>query len=180
GAGGAPWQSLTDENGRFAWESPPESEMMFFISATNYGSTRVSFGSSSSGEHAIQLRKQSRVMGRVVDAETGKPIEEFQVLRGRAYNYDEPMRWERYDSVRGRKGTFSMRLEEYSSARSQVLVEAPGYVPQASPVYRKPGVYTNDFQLTKGRGIGGVVLLPDGTPAAGVTVALVDSGETVG
>jgi len=115
----------------------------------------------------------------VVDADTGKALEEFQVLRGRSYNYDEPIRWDRYDSVRGRKGAFSMRLEEYYNGRSQVLVECPGYAPQASPLYSKPGVYTNEFRMQKGRGISGVVQMPDGTPVPGVTVALVDSGETV-
>jgi protocatechuate 3,4-dioxygenase beta subunit len=180
GTGGLPWQTFTDAAGRFVWETPPEGDIMFYISATNYNSTRMSFGGYGTGEHIIQLRKQSRVIGHVVDARTGKPIEEFQVVRGRSYNPDEPMRWERYDSVRGRKGAFSIRLEEYSSVRSQVLVESPGYMPQASPVYSKPGVYSNDFRLETGRGLSGVVQRPDGTPVPGVTVALVDSGETVG
>jgi hypothetical protein len=174
------WQALTDEAGRFVWDSPADGSVIFYVTATNHSSTRISFGTPS-GESTVQLRKMSRVFGRVVDAETRKPIEDFTVVKGRAYNADEPMRWDRYDSTRGRNGEYSVRLEEYSSgnsgARSQIMVEAPGYRPAASPPFLKAGLYTNDFELTKGRGIGGVVQLADGSPVANVTLVLVERSD---
>ena len=171
------WQALTDERGRFVWDSPPEGNVMLYVSATNHSSMRTSL-SNPSGEHPFNLRKMSRVVGHVVDAETRKPLEEFTVVKGRTYNPDEPMRWERYDAARGRKGEYAVRLDDYSSGRSQVLVEAPGYLPAASPVFHKAGFYTNDFALKKGRGISGVVQLADGTPVANATVTLVERSDS--
>jgi hypothetical protein len=174
------WQTLTDDSGRFVWDSPADGSVMFYVTATNHSSSRISFGNTS-GESTVQLRKMSRVFGRVVDAETKKPIDEFTVVKGRAYSAEEPMRWDRYDSARGRNGEYSVRLEEYSSgnsgARSQIMVEAPGYRPVASPPFLKAGLYTNHFEMTKGRGIGGVVELADGSPVANVTLALVERSD---
>src|SRR6185503_7352971 len=37
------WETLTDENGRFSWDSPPEGNVMFMVSATNHSTMRTSF-----------------------------------------------------------------------------------------------------------------------------------------
>jgi len=173
------WQTLTDRDGGFTWDSPPEGTVMFYVSATNYSSMRTSV-STSSREHTFNLRRMSRVFGRVVDAETKKPVDQFVVITGRSYNSDEPIRWERYDTQAGRKGEYSARLTEYSSqgGRSQIMVEAPGYLPAASPVFTKAGVYTNDFELKRGRGIAGIVQLADGTAVSNATVVLVERSDS--
>jgi peroxiredoxin len=173
------WQTLTDEQGRFVWDSPPDGNVMFQVSATNHSSMRTSFGTPS-GEHTFHLRKMSRVIGRVIDADTKKPIDDFVVVTGRAYNPDEPIRWERYDTTGGRKGEYSVRLNEYSSSgsRIEIMVEAPGYLPAASPTFLKAGLYTNDFALKKGRGISGVVQLADGSVVSNATVVLVDRSDS--
>lgn len=171
------WETLTDGSGRFSWDSPPEGNVMFMVSATNHSTMRTSF-SNPSGERILNIRRMSRAMGRVFDAETRKPIEEFTVVKGRSYNAGEPMRWERYDSTRGRRGEYSVSLYDYSGGRSQILIEAPGYQPVASPVFAKAGLYTNDFALQKGKGIRGVVTLADGTPVANATVALVERSDS--
>ena len=172
------WQTLTDEKGGFVWDSPPDGNVMFYVSATNHSSMRTSF-SNPSGEQIFNLRKMSRAVGRVIDAETQKPIDGFVVITGRSYNSEEPIRWDRYDNAAGRKGEYSVRMNDYSSSggRMQVMVEAPGYLPAASPVFVKAGVYTNDFALKKGRGISGVVQLPDGRAMSNATVVLVDRGD---
>lgn len=171
------WQTMTDQQGKFTWDSPPEGSVMFQITAANYLPGRNSIGTQTS-EARFVLRKMSRVLGRVVDAETGKPIDDFLVVRGRAYNENEPMRWERYDTTRGRRGEYSVRLTDYgSNVRLQLLVEAQGYMPAVSAEFKSAGVFTNDFALKKARGIRGVVQLPDGAPAANATVVLVEPGD---
>jgi peroxiredoxin len=172
------WQALTDDKGGFVWDSPPDGNVMFYVSATNHSSMRNSF-SSPSGEHVFNLRKMSRVIGKVIDADTKKPIDEFVVITGRSYNPEEPIRWERYDNTTGRKGEYSVRLNDYSSSgsRMQVMIESPGYLPAASPIFIKAGLYTNDFALKKGRGISGVVQLADGTVVSNATVVLVDRSD---
>lgn len=172
-----PWQTVTDAKGGFVWDSPPDGNVMFFVSATNFTSTRMSFGSPM-GEHLFTLRQLSRAIGRVVDAESGKPIDEFLVVRGYTYNEGEPMRWERYDATRGRRGEYSVRLQDYgSSSRLQIMVEAAGYMPMTSPLFAKAGVYTTDFALKKARGISGVVQMADGSPVANATVALLEPSD---
>ena len=52
-------------------------------------------------------------------------------------------------------------------------VEAPGYEPAESRAFRSDeGAMIQDFRLKPAAGISGVVLLPDGRPAAGVQVVL--------
>ena len=172
------WQTNTDDEGRFTWDSPPEGTITFYITATNYSTTRMSF-SGSFGEHTFNLRKMSRVFGRVLDAETRKPVEDFTVIRGHAYNPGESMRWQRYNLSRGgRNGEYSMRLDDYSQGRNQILIEAPGYLPAVSPALTAVGFYTNDFELKKGKGIAGIVQWPDGTPVPNATIVLVDSSDS--
>jgi peroxiredoxin len=72
-----------------------------------------------------------------------------------------------------------VRLDDYSNGGSQIAVEAPGYLPAASPVYLKAGLFTNDFQLKKGRGISGTVQWADGTPVTNATVVLVERSDSV-
>ena len=105
------WQALTDEKGSFVWDSPPDGSVMFYVSATNHSSMRTSF-STSSGEHLFNLRKMSRVIGKAIDVDTKKPIDEFVVITGRSYNPEEPIRWERSDNAGGRKGEYSVRLTD--------------------------------------------------------------------
>lgn len=177
GSKALPWQTVADAQGRFTWDSAPDGSVMFYVSATNHSSTRMSF-SGGSRERALTLRKLSRVVGRVIDAETQRPIDDFLVIRGRAYNEGEPMRWERYDSTRGRRGEYSARLTDYgSNVRLQLMVEAAGYMPAVSAEFKTAGVYTNDFALRKARGISGVVQLADGTPVTNATVALLEPGD---
>ena len=52
-------------------------------------------------------------------------------------------------------------------------IEAPGYEPAESRAFRSDeGAMIQDFRLKPAAGISGVVLLPDGRPAAGVQVVL--------
>lgn len=173
-----PWQAVADEKGYFEWDSPPDGNLMLYISAAGYNSMRTSL-SGTTGERRFTLRKMARVVGHVVDADTLKPIDDFIVVRGRAYNEGEAMRWDRYDSTRGRRGEYSARLLDYgSNVRLQIMVEAQGYMPAVSPEFSKADVYTNDFALRKARGISGVVQLADGTPVANATLALVEPSDS--
>jgi peroxiredoxin len=172
------FQAVTDAEGRFKWTGAPLDQVVLQVSRTNYSTTReaVSIGEE---EVVLQLMRAPGVYGKVFDAETRKPVESFTVIPGRKYSQEEvQIHWERYSGMRGRDGEYSLRVENYMfQPEARVLVEAPGYEPQISPPFRNPGSYTNDFALKKGRGISGVVLLPDGSPAAGATLLLVESGE---
>jgi peroxiredoxin len=170
------FETETDDAGKFVWTNAPDGQLRFYLSATNYSSTTYSI--SGSFQHRFTLRRFSSVRGTVVDAETKKPINDFSVFRGRAYNPEEPIRWERYNTFRGRNGEYNVRLVEYSSrGKTAVLIEAPGYVPAASETFTKAGNYTNNFELKKGRGVSGQVVAADGTPVMGANLVLLEPAE---
>lgn len=173
------FEAETDEAGTFVWTNAPQGQVRFQISATNHSSTTYSFSiAGDRSENQFTLRKFSSVRGFVTDADTGKPIPEFTVVRGRAYNQGERIRWERYNTFRGRNGEYNVRLVEYSSGtRTAILVEAPDYMPASSPEFTRAGLYTNHFQLKKTRGIHGRILAPNGTPAAGAQAVLLEPSE---
>lgn len=172
------FQAVTDAKGRFAWTGAPLDQVVLQASGTNYSTTREAFPVGAE-EILIQLLRAPGVYGKVFDAETRKPVESFTIIPGRKYSSDEvQMRWERYEGQRGRDGEYSLHMQNYMfQPEARVLVEAPGYEPQISPPFRNAGSYTNDFALKKGKGVSGVVLLPDGSPAAGATLVLVERGE---
>ena len=175
------FRAQTDAEGRFTWEATPEGSLLFSVTKTNYVPMRIYPGPAAGGELVLTVNKISKVSGRVVDADTQKPLDEFNVIRGVSFNPGEPMRWERYNVIRGRYGEYSIPLNEYynynNNVEMKVLIEAQGYVPVASPAYKKPGWYTNDVALKRGKGIAGVVELPGGEPVARAAVILVDASD---
>jgi peroxiredoxin len=112
---------------------------------------------------------QVRITGRVVDAETGQPLSAFALTHGRQDRQYIGFDWEETGQP-FTNGVFDVSVAKEKLAPA-VLIQAPGYLPQSSgPVY---GLGTNlTFLLKKGTGPAGLVLTPDGRPAAGRTVYL--------
>jgi peroxiredoxin len=173
------FQTLTDEEGRFAWTGAPPDQVVFYVTKSNHYSMRHSL-SGTSDELTLYLNRQPGVAGKVYDAETKKPIDLFTIIKGRKYSSSEQtIHWERYDTQRGRNGEYSVRVEDYYfQPEARIMVEAPGYIPQISRGFQNSDSYTNDFVLEKGKGISGVVHAADGAPAANATVVLVDKNES--
>ncbi len=172
------FQTVTDENGTFVWTGAPSDQVTFYVSKTNYTSVTHSF-SGSMANITIPISRTPGIFGKVYDAETGKPINSFTLIPGRKYSTSETrVRWERSDSVRGFSGEYSMRISTYYfQPEARVLCEAPGYEPQISRAFNGIDAYTNDFALKPGKGISGIVLLPDGSPAVAAALVLVEKGE---
>jgi hypothetical protein len=125
--------------------------------------------------------KEATISGTVVDGETGKAVPSFRMIPGQMHFLRElPLRWDRDNSFGGRDGKFSFRFaEEDLRGDFGLAIEAPGYLPAASPRYTNAGSYTHHFVLKRGEGIRGVAEGPDGKPMAGLTVYLVDNSERV-
>ena len=119
------------------------------------------------------------IFGKVLDAETKKPIPSFTVIPGRKYSQNETqIHWDRSESARGLGGEYSLKISSYYfQPEARVLVEAPGYEPQVSGPFTGSDSYLSNFALKRGKGLAGVVQGPDGTPAAGATLVLVEKGE---
>jgi beta-lactamase regulating signal transducer with metallopeptidase domain/thiol-disulfide isomerase/thioredoxin len=165
------WTSATDSEGRFTWPNAPADEVIMGFS--DRGRLPVTATLKASAEvHEIVLGQQAwQLTGKVVDAESGKPIERFVAIRGKAMS--DEMRWFREErTIDGRKGRFQMTgdgFHRYFAAR----VEAEGYRPEISPTYKaEQGPVEWVAKLTRQAGAAGVVHSPDGQPAVGAEVVL--------
>jgi peroxiredoxin len=117
-----------------------------------------------------------KVTGKVTDAETGEAIKEFSVVEGRIGPLPEMVDWMRTRKTEGKDGEFTLTFQVPRGARmmapAAVMIQAAGYLPAKSE--KIVGEANLTFALKKGVGPSGVVLKPDGTPAARVRVYMTD------
>lgn len=113
------------------------------------------------------------VTGTVKDADTGEPLKKFTVTEGRAEQHlTDTFQWFAARQTEVKDGAIDLFLTKGRSAPA-IMVEAEGYLPAISGAIT--GTETNiTFALKKGSGPSGIVLKPDGEPAAGVKVYLAD------
>ncbi len=133
-----------------------------------------------SGAEASSEPGDIRVNGRVVDAETGDLLPAFTVTPGRASTWRSgEIEWSFRAKSTHTAGSFSVSFQETEQAPA-LLIEAEGYFSHVSDTLSEP---ENDLlvEMEKGASLSGVVLRPDGQPAAQAAVYLADpaSGTTV-
>jgi peroxiredoxin len=115
-------------------------------------------------------RVQVKASGIVLDAETGQPLPAFYLTPGTLDRDRTSFDWAEQSRQLRTRGAFIINLTK-EKLPPAVLIEANGYLPQCSGPIR--GLETNlVFHLKKGGGPSGVVLTPEGLPAAGRTVYL--------
>jgi hypothetical protein len=132
-------------------------------------------------EAPADLSDHQVASGRVVDAETQQPVSLFQITPGRESSQPgrEPMiSWESTKVQSFTNGAYAMTFPQ-SPRTLRLMVEAEGYLPAASPPLTG-GHASYDFQLKRGTGPAGVLLLPNGAPAAAVPVFLGTAREQFG
>ena len=119
------------------------------------------------------------IAGRVMDAETQKPIKRFRITPGR--KHDARSSWTEWQESRASDYTNGDYTVELSKKTGFVvlLAEAEGYLPALSETLAS-SQSKYSFRLKKGSGPEGVLLLPDGKPAAGVSVLHLGPQEQVG
>ncbi|HEV7925526.1 MAG TPA: redoxin domain-containing protein [Verrucomicrobiae bacterium] len=113
---------------------------------------------------------QVKVMVRVVDADTHQPLPQFYVTTGTQDQQLIGFDWSENKRTTATHGVFALTLTK-ARMPPAVLIEADGYLPQCSGPIRVQETNMT-FLLKKGSGPTGVVLTPDGRPAAGRTVYL--------
>lgn len=113
---------------------------------------------------------QRQISGRLTDAATGEAIPRFRVTPGRLGSMMMDLDWNPNLAVEGSNGAYVIEIDNRNRA-IELKFEAKGYLPAATLPLTGEKDHC-DFSLTKGEGPSGTVLLPDGQPAAGVTVLL--------
>jgi len=127
----------TDENGEFEWEHAPDGEIL--VHAAILGRDLSSPHQLKMGEEPTVIRISNpgpqptrQVVSRtfqVVDAETGDPIESFDVIPGSALGGADTY-WMGHNRVQGSNGRATYQSPGASISRLRFGIEAEGYAPQ--------------------------------------------------
>ncbi len=175
----------SDAAGEFAFDHVNPGELTLTVTAMGYqpvtrmfeiasNSPRERFTlapSASSGEEPASLAAEQTVhlIARVIDADTQKPLERFKILRARS-PVPELI-------GEGRAGKFEWQERAYSAGEFSVEVRAEGYRPELSsaiPLNVKD--HTVEVALHRDPGYQGIVVMPNGEPAANAEVHLAGKG----
>jgi hypothetical protein len=166
---------ITDAAGRGRFEGIPTNALNGLVchaGAKGYFYSRNVRLNSNGPEPSIRLVKSLHVSGTVLDADTREAVLDFKAIpcRGEgSYGYD------RSQTKHGQWGVYAVDFSE-PEVPFRVRVEADGYEPAMSPpMGQHPSEQEQNFLLRRkdtNRAIHGIVVLPDGQPAANTRVAL--------
>lgn len=162
----------TDADGRLQWLSAPKGELVAEFGKAGYRFSRTNKMTADGTEHLIVLHPSAKVSGSVTDADSGAPIDSFQLTAGHSqqWNPDDPTPLWDLRSQAFSKG-YHLTLEEEQTC--WLRIEAEGYDPVETKIPNTNGVFNIQLKhQTPDNSIRGIVLLPDGSPASGIDVAL--------
>src|ERR1019366_1064300 len=166
----------TEADGRLRWLSPPKGELEITISKSGYRYSRTNKLAVDGEEHTIVLHPLATVTGSVTDAETGTPVASFKFTMGHSqpWNPSDPTPMWDLRSKAGSNGFYKVVIDEEQVP--YLRIEADGYGTVEAKLQLTNGVEgVRDFPLKRtsaANSIRGTVLMPDGSPAVGVEVAL--------
>ncbi|HWE38822.1 MAG TPA: M56 family metallopeptidase, partial [Isosphaeraceae bacterium] len=169
----------TDAGGRFVWRGAPADAVTYDFGKKGYMAQRQVALIASDREYIVVLHPSLVISGRVTDAETGKPLPECAAVEGFGTHVRGEIYWSRRSSTRVSGGEYSVTFDEPNGVL-YVRVEAVGYEPGISRGFRpEEGPQRIDFALRRAEVLGGLIIGPDGKPAGGVEVALVEPDDQV-
>ena len=165
--------SRTDKNGVFVWKNAPEDVVECEVLVRGYLDHRNVKFTAREEPYIIKMVRPLIIKGTVKDAATGKSIDSFRVVPVSHWNNGDEGSPNRREAVDGRDGKYEFKFT-YPREGHSVLIEAVGYVPKGSAVFKSTeGDVTFDFQLQSSSGIIGTVVAADGQPVVGAVVALI-------
>ncbi|AMV36284.1 carboxypeptidase regulatory-like domain-containing protein [Planctomyces sp. SH-PL62] len=166
------FRDKTDAEGRIVWNDAPRDAVQVSLYRAGFMSSRKVSMTAGDEEHVVVLNPALVASGSVVDASTRKPIPKFRVIQGIVFDGQDRAAWQRSQAEESTDGRYSARFDEpYNGWR--IRIEAQGYKPAESRRFGPDeGNVVEDFAMEAQADLGGVVLQPDGKPAAGAEVAL--------
>lgn len=165
-----------DENGIYAWDWAPADAVAYLIGAEGYDVKQVTLIAKDE-PHRVQLASAIKISGKVVDAESGQPVERFRVIPVKAFRPDFYSTDFQDSSVaEGKGGQYEIEIDGYGEEgnRYRVRIEADGYRTALGQKSLAAGdaPLEEDFKLEKAPALRGTVLEPTGRPAGSFTVAV--------
>jgi protocatechuate 3,4-dioxygenase beta subunit len=173
------WEASTDQQGEFRWDHAPPGPIALTATRDGFNIEQAVVAADKS-DVSIVMAPVLRVSGRVLDAETGKPIAGARFMPGSTWK-GSPGVWRNMSQLLGDDGVYridfprSREFGERSESFTQhvLYAEAPGFVPMLSrPFNPDEGAQTFDFKLKRGTGVSGKALGPDGAPLADADVVI--------
>jgi beta-lactamase regulating signal transducer with metallopeptidase domain/thiol-disulfide isomerase/thioredoxin/uncharacterized GH25 family protein len=171
----------TDKDGRVEWRNAPRDAVLYDTGNFGYMSKRWAELIADGREHVITLSPELAISGRVTDAQTGRPLPKFRLIRTNGLLGSEraPLkdRWALNQAIEIMGDRYMTRFNEPAEP-FYLRVEADGYLPAESRAFKATeGNQTFDFALQRGQNqLSGTVVLPSGKPVAGAEV-LVDTEQ---
>jgi len=162
------FHTTTDATGLFSWDGAPADVVNLTFQSRGFQSTNA-LVSVDGTEQTVTLEhlddSGSQVHGQVLDDQTGQPVAEFKF-----YIYNG--QGDEVAPKDGTNGKFSAWLERQSSP-AKIEIQAEGYEPATSePIPTNNGDQTVMFRLRASNGFDGLILTPEGEPAARAEVVL--------
>lgn len=176
---GVEWETMTDVRGRFTWPHAPTERYRLAIEKAGYLFHRKIL--QGGGEQVIELKPELTITGQVVDAETKKPLDTFQIIWA---DREEFLQQRRKFAVEGSDGYYTLdlgKLHEDTWFRGYAhrlifRVEAGGYAPFTSRIFASRegdvGRLTYDIEMEPMAALKGVVLDAKGDAVTGAQLAL--------
>jgi len=172
------WRANTDSEGQFHWDNAPSDTVSLSVSKPGYDFAEQIFEPSDK-EHVVTLRGILRLRGTVTDAESGRPIETFDVVPGTVIGAITTL-WHTDFAKTHHDGRYEFSFDALGTQPHKVRIEAKGYLPALSPAHKNDaGDQVFDVRLRKGAWIEGLVRGPDGAPLAGAEVIIATMGEGI-
>ena len=184
----------TDDQGRLKWDSAPDAELTFIVSAPGHMIKRDVKVQPDGIEHAVTLGPGLAVWGTVRDATTGQPIPRFRIIAG--WPERVPIGGATFieDTNRAHWSSFERDWYSFGGGKYELSYGAPMIAYQPNPVYMfkfeadgyRPFVtrvmhaterkVQLDVALTRGATTEVTVFAPDQSIAAGTQVGIVYPG----
>jgi beta-lactamase regulating signal transducer with metallopeptidase domain/thiol-disulfide isomerase/thioredoxin len=184
---GVKWEVVTDKQGHFVWDHAPTARFQLQFAKDGFIALQKNVTVEAGKESSFSLNRALHILGKVEDAETGKPIKAFRIgwsghgesgppgFRGVPFR---PMA-----TIPGSDGAYTidvgrLHADNWFGGYAHQCVfhlEADGYAPFVSRTFSSQGgdvgdvVY--DVQLKAAPQVFGTVLGPDDRPVAGAQVA---------
>ena len=167
-----------DENGVWEWNEAPLDEFRADITRPGGMSLSSQLLKARPEEYVFTCPPLLKIVGRVIDADTKQPIENFQVIPG-VRSEPNPMNWIPNLTIEGKNGKFNY-AQSHGYSAYLFKAQARGYVPLVSrEIKSDEGLVDLILELKRGAEIDLRVLTPDGEPAVGAKVALGIPGSQI-
>ncbi|HKB01910.1 MAG TPA: sigma-70 family RNA polymerase sigma factor, partial [Gemmataceae bacterium] len=165
----------SDADGVWEWPAAPDEPVK--VEVYGRGTASVQLEVTGGTDQTVTLKAEHRITGTVTDAVTGKPIRAFTVIPVDVF-HKTFLNTERGHAVAGKEGKLDF-LADRADIPLRVRIEAVGYRTQDGPEFRvgDDAARRQDFRLQPSLPRTGVVLGPDGKPAAKAAVYLATPTE---